>query len=212
MEWIQLFITWNKVSNLLNIKGLAHEVSTVECSNSCIGFFRRLHSHESKTTGFASVRVIHDRSLFNLHHTTRRNQSKVGVHRGQLTRPILAKADSRSRVSTLWLRPETWRLFPGLWPPSLRLINGIPSTKAQVKGEKKANGPSVAIPGWTRAPAPARPARAVGSSLAARRATTSVGVPARLIGGHGCTVAQARFVGWDADAAVGGRNVLGLPG
>lgn len=43
---------------------------------------------------------------------------------GLRTRPIFAKAASRSRVSTLWLRPETWRLFPGLCLPSLsRLVN-----------------------------------------------------------------------------------------
>jgi hypothetical protein len=37
-----------------------------------------------------------------------------------LTRPTLAKAASRSRVSTLLLRPETCRLFPGF---PLKIVN-----------------------------------------------------------------------------------------
>jgi len=85
------------------------------------------------------------------------DQSQIAVlhaKKKQRTRPILANAASRSRVSTLWLRPETWRLFPGLCLPlPPRLINcvplGINSQDTSQYGKENTDplSPSLAAPG-----------------------------------------------------------------
>ena len=61
-----------------------------------------------------SMGIAHDLGLLNLFVVS---VTSVRIMELWLTRPIAAKWFSSSLLSTRWLRPETWRLLPGFWPP-----------------------------------------------------------------------------------------------
>jgi hypothetical protein len=185
------------MSNLLNVDCPAIQIGAMKSGDSCFSFFGRLHCDKSETPRFARMWVQHNGSLFNLF------ASLVSSCRGRTkqnwrTRPIFAKAASSSRLSTRELNPETWRLFPGLEPPSSARL-AVHQHQSALKFDRK-NIPSVSI--TPRAPAPTRPAW---RGITSRRTGVPI-VPLIILR---CTIGHGNVSGGNADATRG--DVLGLP-
>jgi len=111
-------------------------------------------------------------------------------------------------VSTLWLRPETWRLFPGLTPPPSppRLLINI-----RFKALKRVNQHEPPIVAPPRAPAPTRPPRGFPTSFMPGGPPSAIRVPPWIVTRETRPVIHSHFVSRDADTAIGRCDVLGLP-
>jgi hypothetical protein len=89
-----------------------------------------------------------------------------------LTRPIAAKWFSRSLLSTRWLRPETWRLLPGFWPPGEPPRLNLWYKRARM-WRQAIHLPAPFLLSSNRAPAAARASWSI---------TTTITIPARIFG------------------------------
>jgi hypothetical protein len=82
-----------------------------------------VHSNKPEAARVATMRIVHDRSFSDLQSSQLAAQPGLFEVTVNNTLPVLEKIASSSRESIRLLKPETWRLFPGLIPAS-PLIGG----------------------------------------------------------------------------------------